>query len=83
MTWWKFFQAVRRGEHKIGGMTWFTGIAALIYTISPIDLIPELVFPIVGLVDDFGLWGVTLMLLSREKSAWEASVGTSPHVVDV
>ncbi|WP_084079301.1 YkvA family protein [Demequina sp. NBRC 110057] len=82
MTWWKFFQAVRRGEHKIGGMTWFTAAAALVYTISPIDLIPELIFPLVGLVDDLGLWGVTLMLLNREKNAWEAHAATTARVVD-
>lgn len=83
MSWWKFFQAVRRGDHKVSPMTWFTAIATVIYTISPIDLIPDLLFPIIGFADDLGLWGVTYMLLNREKVAWEESYLRAPGVVDV
>ena len=83
MSWWKFFQAVRRGEHKFGPLTWFMTAASLVYTISPIDLIPEMILPIVGYADDIGLWSLTFMMLSREKEAWEASIAGSPRVVDV
>ncbi|MDE0571909.1 DUF1232 domain-containing protein [Demequina sp. B12] len=83
MSWWKFFNAVRRGDHKVAGTTWFTGLVAVLYTLSPVDLLPELLLGPLGFVDDLGLWGVTLMLLNREKSLWEERLTAQAHVVDV
>ncbi len=81
--WWKFFKAVRRGEHKVSGVTKLTAFAALIYTIVPVDLIPEIVFGPLGFVDDLGMWGVVVMLATREKNAWEAARREHYTVVDV
>ena len=81
--WWQFFQAVRRGEHRLSPMTWIPAIGAVIYTISPVDLIPEILFGPIGLVDDLGLWGVVLMLATREKNAWEVERASHATVVDV
>lgn len=72
--WKAFFRAVRTGEHRVSGLSWFALIATVVYTISPVDLIPELVFPIIGYVDDLGLWGVMLLVAGREKQAWEAQL---------
>ncbi|WP_062070923.1 DUF1232 domain-containing protein [Demequina sediminicola] len=83
MSWWKFLGAVRRGEHKVSPFTWMTGIVTVLYTFWPVDLIPELVLGPLGFIDDLGLWGVFIMLASREKSAWEEQLTTSPRVVDV
>ena len=81
--WWRFFQAVRRGEHKLSPVTWLTAIAAVIYTIVPVDLVPELFLGPVGLVDDLGFWGVVVMLATREKNAWEVHQHRGARVVDV
>lgn len=80
--WWKFFRAVRRGEHKMSPVTWLAGVAAAIYTIVPVDLIPELIFGPLGLVDDLGMWGIVVMLATREKNAWEATRHARATVVD-
>lgn len=37
-------------------------IGAMIYTISPLDFIPEMIFPIIGFADDIGL-----IILSAKK----------------
>ncbi|GIG53922.1 YkvA family protein [Demequina activiva] len=78
--WWKFFQAVRRGEYRLAPMTWLTAIGAAIYTIMPVDLIPELFFGPFGFVDDLGLWGVFVMLATREKNQWEAQLHQQDYV---
>lgn len=78
--WWKFFQAVRRGEYRLSPMTWLTAIGAAIYTIMPVDLIPELFLGPFGFVDDLGLWGVFVMLATREKNQWEARLFNHEYV---
>jgi uncharacterized membrane protein YkvA (DUF1232 family) len=81
--WKAFFTAVRRGEFKISGLSWVALIGTLIYTVSPIDLIPEIVFPVVGYIDDLGLWGVMTLLANRERQRWLAQLSaesvTVPH----
>ncbi len=75
--WWSFFRAVRSGEHRVAPVTWIAAIGAVIYTIIPLDLIPELLLGPLGLVDDAGLWGVLLVLVTREKQRWEAHLRES------
>jgi uncharacterized membrane protein YkvA (DUF1232 family) len=72
--WRAFFKAVRRGEYKVSGWSWAALVGTIIYTISPVDLIPELLFPIVGYIDDLGLWGVMSLLAARERHQWQASM---------
>ncbi len=70
--WWRFVQAVRKGEHRLAPMTWVAAVGAVLYTVWPIDVIPELVLGPLGLLDDAGLWGILLVLLNREKQRFEA-----------
>lgn len=72
--WWKFIQAVKNGEHRIAPMTWIAGLGAVIYTLVPIDLIPELLLGPLGFVDDAGIWAFLLVLVTREKQQWEAQL---------
>lgn len=74
MGWTEFFKAVFRREHKLAPMTWITAIGAVIYTVSPIDIAPELFLGPLGLADDAGLWGVVVALIAREKGRWEAQL---------
>ncbi len=80
--WWRFAQAVRRGEHKLSVTTWLTAITAVLYTLLPVDLIPELFLGPFGFIDDLGLWGVVVMLATREKQQWEAGWKGAAPVVD-
>ncbi|SFR70011.1 Protein of unknown function [Agromyces sp. CF514] len=73
--WWSFLKAVRSGEHRIAPVTWVAAIAATVYAISPIDLMPELVLGPLGLADDLGLWGMLALLVVREQRRWLAAPG--------
>jgi uncharacterized membrane protein YkvA (DUF1232 family) len=72
--WIRFFKAILKGEWKLSPMSWLAAIGMLIYVVSPIDLIPELVLPFVGYIDDLGVWGIFTVLVAREKNEWEASL---------
>jgi uncharacterized membrane protein YkvA (DUF1232 family) len=74
--WRAFFRAVRRGEHRVASLTWIALAGTILYTVWPIDLIPDVV-PIVGLLDDLGLWGVMVMLATRERQRWVAQLKDS------
>ncbi|WP_062389762.1 YkvA family protein [Demequina iriomotensis] len=78
--WWSFFQAVRRGEHRLAPTTWIAAAGALVYSLWPLDVIPDLLLPF-GIVDDLGLWAVTLTLVNRERRRFEEA--SRHEVVDV
>ncbi|MGR2751907.1 YkvA family protein [Agromyces arachidis] len=71
---WRFLKAVKNGEHRVAPMTWAAAIAAVVYTISPVDLIPELVLGPLGFADDLGMWGILAALLVREQRRWQDAV---------
>ncbi len=37
----------------------------VVYILSPVDLIPEIIFPLIGVADDIGLLVVTIKLFLR------------------
>ena len=71
---WSFLKAIKSREHRVAPTTWVAAIAALIYTVVPIDLIPELVLGPLGLVDDVGIWGIFAVLIVREQRRWQAGL---------
>ncbi|WP_062293106.1 DUF1232 domain-containing protein [Demequina phytophila] len=79
--WWTFLKAVKSGQHRLAPMTWVAAAGAVVYTLWPIDAIPELVLGPLGLLDDAGLWGILLVLLTREKQRFE--VGLRDEAIDV
>lgn len=72
--WFRFLKAVKRREHRVAPMTWVAAIAAVIYTLAPIDVIPELFLGPLGLTDDVGVWGILAVLVAREHRRWQASL---------
>ncbi|GAB3603927.1 DUF1232 domain-containing protein [Microbacterium aureliae] len=72
--WWSFIKAIRTREHRVAPTTWIAGLAALVYTVVPIDLIPELILGPLGFADDLGLWGVFAVLVAREHGRWRAGL---------
>ena len=69
--WLRFFKAVKEREYRVAPTTWVVAIAAVAYTFSPIDLIPELVLGPLGFADDLGVWGILAVLLTRERRRWQ------------
>ena len=72
--WWSFLRAVKKREHRLAPTTWIVGVAAVVYTFAPIDLIPELVLGPLGFVDDIGLWSIFAILFAREQHRWLTSL---------
>lgn len=72
--WGRFVRAIVKGQWKISPVSWIAVVGTLVYVISPIDAVPEIIVPFVGYVDDLGLWGVMSVLAAREKGRWEASL---------
>ncbi|UYK40361.1 DUF1232 domain-containing protein [Microbacterium terricola] len=75
--WWSFLKAIKDRKHRVAPTTWVVGIASVVYTFWPLDLIPELVLGPLGFADDLGLWGIFLLLFAREKGRWQAGLGSS------
>jgi uncharacterized membrane protein YkvA (DUF1232 family) len=71
--WGRFLKAVLKGEWKVSPLSWLAVVGTVVYVVSPIDFIPD-VIPFVGVIDDVGLWGVMSILAAREKSRWEYSL---------
>jgi len=80
MSWFSFIKAVFRGEHKLSTSTWVMAVVTVIYTISPIDLIPEIVLGPLGLADDLGMWAILFGLAVKEKSRYETFVHGGEYV---
>jgi uncharacterized membrane protein YkvA (DUF1232 family) len=78
--WWRFLKAVRTREHHVAPTTWVAAIAAVVYTVAPIDLIPEIVLGPLGLTDDIGVWGILAVLVAREHRRWQAGVRATATV---
>jgi len=74
--WWRFLKAIKDREHRVAPTTWIVGIAAAIYTVAPIDLIPELILGPAGFIDDIGFWAVFAVLFVREQRRWQAGLGS-------
>ncbi|WP_243075906.1 YkvA family protein [Microbacterium sp. SS28] len=72
----RFLKAVKRREYSVAPTTWVVAIAAVVYTFSPIDLIPELVLGPLGFADDIGIWGIFAALFLREQRRWKESLGS-------
>lgn len=73
---WKFVTAIKNGEHRVAPTTWAAAIAAVVYTVAPVDLIPELVLGPLGFADDLGLWSIFAVLFVREQRRWQSGVAS-------
>jgi len=60
-------------DKKQSRNAWILAILGAIYTISPIDIIPDI--PVIGWIDDFFVLSATLLNL------WEKSTGRTEHTL--
>lgn len=79
MGWLNFIKAVFRREHKLATSTWVMAVVTVVYTVSPIDFIPDVFLPL-GLADDLGMWAILFGLAVKEKSRYEVEVHGGEYV---
>lgn len=63
--------AVLRGQYKMPWGTLFWALLCLVYVISPIDLLPD-VMPLLGITDDGAFILLVLSLLHKDLEAFRA-----------
>ena len=56
-----------------------SGLLAVLYVVSPVDLVPD-VFPVIGWLDDAGVIGALAMFMVREIKKHSAKVEAAPPV---
>lgn len=74
--WRAFLRAIRTGEYRVNPLTWGALVATVVYTVWPLDLIPD-VLPVVGFVDDLGFWAVMVMIATAERKRWAGRLADS------
>lgn len=65
----------RKGMYPMRSIDVILPLLGLLYVISPIDLIPDFIFPVVGVMDDLAILSLAIPKLIREVDKfliWEA-----------
>lgn len=65
----------RKGIYPMRSIDVILPLLGLLYVISPIDLIPDFIFPVVGVMDDLAILSLAIPKLIREVDKfllWEA-----------
>jgi uncharacterized membrane protein YkvA (DUF1232 family) len=81
----KMFSAIKNKQYKLRRSTKLWLGFAFLYLISPIDLVPDFIFPIIGFGDDFALALYACSKLFDEVSYFELSQqenGPKTYVID-
>lgn len=56
----------KKGEYPVKSLDIILPLLGLLYVISPIDLVPDFIIPVVGVVDDLAILSLTIPKLIRE-----------------
>lgn len=65
----------RKGIYPVNSIDMILPILGILYIISPIDLLPEIAVPVLGIADDLAVLSLTLPKLLKEVDKfllWEA-----------
>lgn len=65
----------RKGIYKTNSIDIILPLLGMLYVISPIDLLPEIAIPVVGVMDDLAVLSLALPKLMKEVNKfllWEA-----------
>lgn len=73
--------AVLRGKFKMPWGTFFWALLCLVYLISPIDLLPD-VLPVLGITDDGAFILLVLSLLHRDLETFRLSRKQQDEVIE-
>ena len=66
----------KNGTYKMKTLDIILPLLGFLYILSPIDLLPELVLPVIGLMDDFAVLALIIPKLVKEVDKfllWEAT----------
>lgn len=66
----------RKGIYKTNSFDIILPLLGMLYIISPIDLLPEIAIPVIGVLDDLAILSIALPKLMREVDKfllWEAA----------
>lgn len=78
----------KKGEYPMRSIDIILPILGLLYVLSPIDLLPEFIIPVIGVMDDLAVLSLAIPKLIKEVDKfllWEAQQkygGNSQQVID-
>lgn len=76
----------RKGIYKANSIDIILPLLGVLYIISPIDLLPEIAIPVIGVLDDLAVLYLVLPKLMKEVNKfllWEASYKmVNPNIIE-
>ncbi|MGC4129839.1 MAG: DUF1232 domain-containing protein [Bergeyella sp.] len=82
----RMFNLWRKGQYKVNSTDMILPLLGIAYIISPIDLLPGLAFPVIGVLDDLAILSLILPKLMKEVDKfllWETQRGVNnPNVIE-
>ena len=83
---WRMVKYWRKGLYPVNSIDMILPLLGLLYIISPIDLLPEIAVPFLGVADDLAVLSLTLPKLLKEVDKfllWEAKRnGNLQNIID-
>ncbi len=83
---WRMVKYWRKGQYPVNSIDMILPLLGLLYVISPIDLLPEIAVPFLGVADDLAVLSLALPKLLKEVDKfllWEAKRnGSLQNVID-
>lgn len=82
----RMLKAWTKGNYPVKGMDMLLPVIGLIYVISPIDLLPEILIPFVGTLDDLAVLTFVIPKLMKEVDKfllWEGLQKEGITTIDV
>ncbi len=73
--------AILRGKYKMPWGTFFWAIICLVYLISPIDLLPD-VLPLLGITDDGAFILLVLTMLHKDLAAFRQAKQNQENIIE-
>ncbi|QOR74764.1 DUF1232 domain-containing protein [Cruoricaptor ignavus] len=83
---WRMLKQWRRGNYKTSQVSMWTVFLGLAYIISPIDILPEIAIPFVGIVDDLAVLAFLMPRLMNEVERflqWESDKKNDITTIEV
>lgn len=72
-TLWGMLKDVKAGKHKLSAFTYVSAFLCLLYTFSPIDILPDFI-PVLGWVDDGAVWILLFRQFKKELNKYNESL---------
>ncbi len=83
---WRMLKMWKKGFYKTQVMDLILPVIGLLYVISPIDLLPEMVLPFIGSLDDLAVLALVIPKLMKEVDKfllWEGMQKEGLTTIDI